>query len=75
MCIEELVGEGDDEDSSPEVIKAIGSFITDANPEARKYARGAIKKIAARNPNLKSAVSNMKMDESEKKVILDAIGK
>lgn len=75
MCIEELVGEGGDEDSSPEVIKAIGSFITDANPEARKYARGAIKKIAASNPNLKSAVSNMKMDESEKKVILDAIGK
>ena len=77
MCLEELVGNEEDEqgDASVEVVKAVGMFITDANPEARKHARAAIKKIAGKNKNLASLVATMELDKSEKKVIMDAIEK
>ena len=69
---------GDDEGAevvSAEVMKAIASFITDANPDARKNAREAVKKLAESDANLAASVSNMKIEEAQKKVVIDAIWK
>lgn len=82
MCLSELVTKNCEEinnsnvndiEQSEPFMKTIGNFITDANPESRKHARNAVKTLSSKYPNLSSLVTNMSLDESERKAILSSI--
>lgn len=71
ICLEDLCLDCDD---PTQIIKTIGSFITDANSEVRKHAKGALLKLGQKFPNISSTSECMSLlDESEKKAISNAL--
>ncbi|OHT02510.1 hypothetical protein TRFO_30343 [Tritrichomonas foetus] len=70
MCLEELCESCED---PTYLLPSIGILITDANPESRKHAREACKKLNNQFPNFASIVTNFSFDDSCKKAISSAI--
>ena len=66
LCLSELCC--DCEDPSL-LMKSLGSFVTDANPDTRKHARTALLLLKDKFPDLKNIASSVITDESEKKAV------